>query len=335
MPSPEPTRNLDVYFFGAGVSSAFKLPNTPALLSDLRGELSPELSQSLTNAYKFLYPDAIYDHFVPDVVDFFSWLSAFVGLGTGWPGTSLKNGRDLQRNLKRAIVHLLIDRARAVDNKLLSAHSYLRQAVRPGNVIITTNWDLLVERYAELNEIPLRLTSSSNEFTPGAVTLLKLHGSADWCRATETTKTYSAAEYASLRELRFSRPYQVPLPPREPQELVRIRTRWSSAWSDVKSRAREPWLVTMVSGKQDELGPLESVWRDAYSALGRARNVEIAGYSLPPDDVEVRTLLRAGMQRGATQPTVSIRNPSPESHARFRNLLKHDISSEYVGVPPT
>lgn len=335
MPSPEPSRNLEVYFFGAGVSSAFKLPNTPALLGDLKSELTPELAQSLTSAYKFLYPDAIYEHFLPDVVDFFSSLSAFVGLGTGWPGTSLKNGRDLQRNLKRAIVHLLIDRARAVDTKLLKEHSYLAQAVRPGNVIITTNWDLLVERFAELNEIPLRLTTSSNEFTPGAVTLLKLHGSADWCRATDTTKTYDPAEYASLRELRFSRPYQMALPAKKPDELVRIRTKWSSAWSDVKSRAREPWLVTMVSGKQDELGPLEFVWRDAYSALGRARSLEIAGYSLPPDDVEVRTLLRAGMQRGAHQPAVHIRNPSPESHARFRNLLKHDIVSEYVGVPPS
>jgi hypothetical protein len=88
----------------------------------------------------------------------------------------------------------------------------------------------------------------------------------------------------------------------------------------------------MVTGKQDELGPLQSVWRDAYSAFGRAAQIEVAGYSLPPDDVEVRTLLRAGIMRGSARPTIKVVDPSPPAHARFRTLISHQIESDYGGV---
>jgi len=331
-----------VFLLGAGVSSAFKLPNTPALLKELDsaaagwGEVGADLKSRLTQAYEFLYPDAIYHHYQPDVVDFFSALSAFVGMGTGWPGTSLKDGPELLRRLKRGIAHLLITKERAIDTNALRRHSYLSRVVRPGNIVITTNWDTLVERFAELNDIPLRRAASSGKFRDTEVVLLKLHGSIDWCAPGAASRPWTDVDYAALREQQYGgTQYTIPITTEsEPDQLVRIRSSWSALWQTVSSRAREPWLVTMVTGKQDELGPLQSVWRDAYAALGRAHVLEIAGYSLPADDVEVRTLLRAGMQRGNRSAQVRIVNPSPDVHARFRTLLTHDIDSEYVGVPP-
>lgn len=335
MPAPEPPRDTYVWLFGAGLSSAFGLPNTPALLKALSTVASDELERELDVAYRFLYPDARYDHFQPDVVDFFSALSAFVGIGQGWPGTGLKNGRELLRTLRRAIARMLISKAREISDSRLRSHDYLQRAVAPGHVIITTNWDPIVERFAELNDIPLRLSSSSNKFSPTEVTLIKLHGSVDWTLASSTSRPYELEDYATLRELRTSgRSYRAALPDRTgAEELVRVRADWSNMWQRVSSRAREPWLVTMVTGKQDELGPLQSVWRDAYAALGRARKLEVAGYSLPPDDVEVRTLLRAGVMRGRGRPPIVVVDPNPATHARFRTLLSHTIESDYFGVP--
>ncbi len=335
MPSPEPTRTLNVSFFGAGLSSAMGLPNTPALLTELRRSGSKELLAQLDEAYRFLYPDAIYEHYQPDVVDFFSSLSAFVGIGQGWPGTKFKNGRELFRSLKKAVVKMLIDKARAIPDDSLKKHSYLTEVVRPGAVVITTNWDPLIERFAELNSLALSYSTSSGKFSDTSVTLLKLHGSVDWTSREAATRAFTITDYAALGELRYAvRPYTRQLPD-SPDSLVRVRTKWSSAWQTVASRTREPWIVTMVSGKQDELGPLASVWRDAYSALGRASSLEITGYSLPADDVEVRTLLRAGMQRGNSNPkSLLVRDPSPAVHARFRTLLDHHIESNFVGVPP-
>lgn len=333
MPAPEPPRDTNVWFFGAGLSSAFGLPNTPGLLKSVTAS-DPELADDLSRAYKFLYPDAEYDHYQPDVVDFFSALSAFVGVGQGWPGTGLRNGRELQRRLKRAISHMLIDKARAIPQDSLANHAYLTEAVAPDNVIITTNWDPIVERFAALNDIPLRYASSSNKFVPGHVTLIKLHGSVDWTAQRDVAPTYSNLDHlATLREsVSPGRQYRLALST-DQDDLVRIRADWANLWQRVRSRTREPCLVTMVTGKQDELGPLSSVWRDAYAALGRARRLEIAGYSLPPDDVEVRTLLRAGIRRGRVEPPVTVVDPAPSTHARFRSLLTHSIESDYFGVP--
>lgn len=334
MPAPEPPRDTDVWFFGAGVSSAFGLPNTPALLKCLYDYASPDVLGDLESAYQFLYPDAQYNHFQPDVVDFFSALSAFVGVGQGWPGTGLKNGRDLLRALRRSIARLLIERSRQIPAERLKRHEYLTKAVAPGNVIITTNWDPLVERFAELNDIPLRLATSSNKFSPTEVTLIKLHGSVDWTLTSSTSKSYTLEEYANLSERRTDgRTYRIGLPSEEQEGLVRIRSQWSNLWQRVSSRTKEPWLVTMVTGKQDELGPLRPMWRDAYAALGRARTLEVAGYSLPADDVEVRTLLRAGVMRGYSRPPIRVVDPSPATHARFRTLIAHSIESDYFGVP--
>lgn len=333
MPSPEPPRNVDAWILGAGMSSAFGLPNTAALLKELSGDLSSELRANLDGAYKFLYPDAAYSHFMPDVVDFFSSLSAFVEVGQGWPGTGLKNPRDLLRQLRRLIARMLINKVRAIPESKLRSHPYLCEAVRAGNVIVTTNWDPLVEAFALASEIPLRLASRSGHFPSESVTLLKLHGSVDWTLRRSASKTLSLENYASIAELQnASRPYTLTLPT-EVDALLRVRAGRSNMWQRVQSRTTEPLLVTMVTGKQDDLGPLKPVWKDAYSALGRARKIEVAGYSLPPDDVEVRTLLRAGIMRGRTRPPLTVVDPSPQTHARFRSLVSHEIASDYGGVP--
>lgn len=159
----------------------------------------------------------------------------------------------------------------------------------------------------------------------------------DWVANGAVRREYDLADYASLSELSNSsgRAYRIGLPPQSDafNDLVRVRADWNNLWSRVSSRANEPWIVTMVTGKQDELGPLQSVWRDAYAALGRASEIEVAGYSLPADDTEVRTLLRAGVMRGNARPALKVIDPSPPTHARFRTLIDHEIISDYAGVP--
>lgn len=91
-------------------------------------------------------------------------------------------------------------------------------------------------------------------------------------------------------------------------------------------------MVTMARGKTGDLGPLKQVWRDAYGALSRAQRLEIIGYSMPPDDIEIRTLLRAGVQRGDDLDQVVVRNPAPEVHVRVRQYLDRSIDSDYRGV---
>lgn len=58
------------------------------------------------------------------------------------------------------------------------------------------------------------------------------------------------------------------------------------------------------------------------------------GYSMPDDDTEIRTLLRAGYERGTANPKVIVRNPAPDVHVRIRTQITNNILSDYSPVPP-
>jgi hypothetical protein len=88
----------------------------------------------------------------------------------------------------------------------------------------------------------------------------------------------------------------------------------------------------MARGKAGDLGPIRDIWRDAYAALSRASDIYIVGYSLPPDDLEIRTLLRAGVKRG-TPPRITVRNPAPDVHERVWRYVDRTATPDYSSVP--
>ena len=343
MPAPTPARERDVYFIGAGTSCALGLPNTAMLLDGVLdlAQRSPRwqregLEGRLQRAFRFFYPEAVHEGYKPEVVDFFSALRTYLDVGTGLPG-GFADAPHLYRSLKAAIAYLLVEKTRKCNAVLRGRPPFLEEAVQVGNVVITSNWDVLVERYADLHGIPVRLRGVGDD---DELVLLKLHGSIDWCLGQHMTRTASTDLYATLNERLFGvRQYRPAIPSKRARQdqAIRMRAleRWTSGWSRIRSRASEPYMVTMARGKGGDLGPLRPVWRDAYGALSRARRLDIVGYSIPPDDIEIRTLLRAGVERGDPLDEVVVRNPAPEVHVRVRQYLDRQVRSDYRGVSPT
>jgi hypothetical protein len=346
VPEPTPQRNLDVYFAGAGLSCAAGLPNTPALIDEVLRLaehkvwlVTERLPERLDEAFAFFYPDASNDGFRPSVVDFFSALRTFLDVGAGLKGTGFNDAPELYRSLKLAIAHLLVERLRDLKEEDLQSHDYLDRITTPGNVVITSNWDVLLERTAQVKGVPVRLAGRPDD---SSLLVLKLHGSIDWCTAYNAKRSITTDDYSMLSERLFpARPYTVrisaaALKATEDDEGPVIRTRslehWNDAWRRLRSRISDPHMVTMVRGKSGDLGPLHEVWRDAYAAVSRARLLEIVGYSMPPDDTEIRTLLRAGIGRGRRRPKVVVRNPSPDVHDRVRGFLDRSSTSSYLPV---
>lgn len=339
MPAPIPARARSVYFVGAGLSVAMGLPNTAMLLDGVLdlSRRAPRwqaegLEDRLDRAFKYFYPDAINLGYRPDVVDFFSALRTYVDVGAGLPG-GFTDAPHLFRSLKSAIAHLLIEKLRANTKALKAGHPYLEEMLTPGNIIITSNWDLLIERYAQVHGIPLRPSGLGG---PDEIALLKLHGSIDWCLGQHMSMR-TLENYAMLNERLFgTRPYKPSLPPKDQRANVTVRIRvvenWSRALAMVRSRASEPHMATMARGKAGDLGPLRALWRDAYGAISRAARLEVVGYSMPPDDIEIRTILRAGVERGTDLDKVIVRNPTPDVHERIRRYLDRNIESDYRGI---
>jgi hypothetical protein len=325
---------------GAGLSCALGLPNTASLVSAVLDEYarvkkwrhSGGLS-GMPTAFKFFYPDGGNKDFRPDAVDFFSMLKSYIETAEGLPG-GLKDAPELYRSLKFAIARILIEGLRTCDQRLAKCnHEYLNKLVQPGNIVVTSNWDTAIERYAWHMKVPVRFSG----YASGELVVLKLHGSVDWTLYRDGFAK-ADSDYAILSErLTQAQPYTAPLPAtvkerREVAFRIRVLNNWSEAWRFLSSRTSEPHMVTMARGKAGDLGPLEAVWRDAYAAISRAKTLEIVGYSMPDDDIEIRTLLRAGVRRGSERPTILVRNPAPDVHDRARRFLEHRISSDYQPV---
>jgi hypothetical protein len=340
VPTPIPDRNRTVYFVGAGLSRALGLPNTAELLSGVldlarrskRWSQTERLPNRIDAAAKFFYPDAENKGYRPDVVDFFSALRTYIDVGSGLSG-GFKDAPELFRALKFAIAQLLLDATRDIDARLEAGHPFLNQIVRPGNVVVTSNWDLVLERYAALHDVPTRLTG----YDPSEFVILKLHGSIDWCTAGRRARRYTDSSYAALTEQLFATSPRRLRVPQARDTVIRIRALedWARVWSTISSRANDLHMVTMARGKSGDLGPLQAVWRDAYGALSRARRLEIVGYSLPDDDIEIRTLLRASILRGSGPTTFITRNPAPDVHERVWRFLSRDARPDYQGISQT
>jgi hypothetical protein len=246
------------------------------------------------------------------------------GLPEGFPD------RVLLQDLRFAIVHVLCDRLRDLtEAHLESSHPLLDEMIQRGSVVVTTNWDTLVERAAEARGVPYRLSGvpSSSELT-----ILKLHGSIDWLKPTAAKKPMGKVAYSSILDLcgglkdrRATVSTATPI----------VRTRVASAgtqWRTIKGATIDPLMLTMAPGKADALGPLLSLWSNAYRSMSAARTLKVVGYSMPADDIEIRTLIRAGVLRGNDDPDLIVVNPAPDVHARFREFIHRGVQSEYLPV---
>lgn len=329
MPAPIPQRTRNVFFLGAGFSRALGLPNTAELLTEVHtlARLRKLLiGRNLRDAYKYFYPEEA-STFVPDV-DFFSVLRAYEDVSGGADGSPRFAGGfkhpGLLTELRFVVVRLLCERLRQIQIPP-SGWPAIEEICRPGNIVITSNWDLFVEWYAACRNIRLRLGGNLHNST---LTLIKLHGSVDWTEPRFRTPGYAGPDYAVLRELQNSIPPHV-IKIRSPDMLrVRAVENMSKSWQFIKARTRRPHMIMMAQGKTVDMEPIQSMWDDAYKALCAAKEVRIIGYSLPVDDVEIRTLLRAGVARG-TRPTVVVQNPEPSVHVRVRTYVSRDAKSDY------
>jgi hypothetical protein len=293
------------------------------------------LDDHLRDAYRYFYPEEA-SSFVPEPVDFFSVLRANEDVARGMPGAFEHAG--LLNDLRLAVTRLLCERTRDL-HLPNGGWRNVDQIIRPGRVIITSNWDLFVEHYASFREVPLRLGGKPSD---DHVTLIKLHGSVDWTESSDRRSDRPDADFAALREMQ--NPSRSRTTSIDGEAVLRIRAveNMARSWQFIKARTSRPLMITMSLGKTAEMEPIRSMWEDAYYALSATRHLRIIGYSLPADDIEIRTLLRAGIARGSRRQReprtsgaqVTVINPETQVHVRVRTLVSRTAGSDYRAFIP-
>jgi len=340
MPQRSAKRDRNVYLFGAGVSQAFKLPNTSQLLERIEREPGyVAIRTRMNEAFRTFFPDSDATNFRPEAMEFFLALNAFCDMSDQWSSARPKDPLRLVADLNLLISSVLLKEVSAVKlTEEFLENEFLTKAVSPGNIIITTNWDTLVEEFAAAKGIRLRfLMANKTNFYNDAVTLLKIHGSADWTvrdNAMVNTTTWNRVFYRALSESVLPKgAHHVKLNSTKnshSDSVFRfIPQSTGNHLKNVQDLTVGPFMVTMSVGKAETLAALKEVWHNAFRALIKAECLTIAGYSMPVDDVDVRVLLRAGIRTGARPGKIVVKNPSPEVHARMRSLIDHSIISDY------
>jgi len=170
------------------------------------------------------------------------------------------------------------------------AQAFVR-CLQKGDAVITFNWDILLEQ--ELFHAGKR----------GDIIVLKLHGSLDWPKG-RVRKAQS--NYFDVDD-----------------DLSCLKPQYLDAYN-ILLEMPLPCIVPPVYQKKpavDWRG--KSCWDLAYDRLGRAAeepesHIVIIGYSLPPEDLHARMLLRMGIGAcGDNRKTLHVIDPNPEVGAQY------------------
>jgi hypothetical protein len=185
---------------------------------------------------------------------------------------------------------------------------YLRRELtklRPGDVVITTNWDTGGER--TLFEAGLWSPRDGYGFTrdlrgesdqpvggvfanPSKILVLKLHGSVGWYRSGD--EIYLANDFLQ----RFAGPDEEAV--YDPAALRR------GAKPDYDPVIAYPSFLKKLDGSA-----ILNIWQFADAALRQTDEIEVWGYSLPPSDSAIRALmnpLRERLQKGQVRVYVHV-----------------------------
>jgi hypothetical protein len=212
----------------------------------------------------------------------------------------------------------------AHNTNICESHSKLFQRLLPHDVIVSFNYDLVVERslgkHAQAKGVPfgdwvygLSAPPTGSHLCP---LILKLHGSSNW-------------------------------------QLTSVANGWipkffQDSWADFyisghpgyRAHTGEvPGIILPFWDKRIEMNPWNHLWRKAYEQLSAARKLLVWGYSLPATDIKARELFTLALP-DAEDLRLCVIDPSANSRRRWRDLLpnarywEYDDIQSFFAYPP-
>lgn len=345
-------------FLGAGASKAFGYPLTGEILPHIRAGLNDRtlfplesnpkrerakmkrLREHLTTLLPAFFDDSIE---LPLITDVLSLIDLLLSTGEiAVPMLSTEEMEDLRTLLEEAIIHS-IEAAGVPDREgpLDRLTDWILGAADGGAplAVVSTNYDTVVESLVfekvdmdpEL-EIPstVDLGFSWREHSQGKyleavhqppptprVRLLKLHGSVSWLRCPLCGFIY-VNTVGSIVQQAFR------------EDKIDYNNTCVCGHGPVRPVIVAPSMVRTINDPD-----LLTIWRSALEAMRVADEWIIVGYSLPPEDIAIRSILvraHSGRGRDRTPPSIRVvqRKKDEQLEGRYR-LLFPECSFEYSG----
>ena len=294
-----------VFVLGAGASKSCGLPLTNELFPEVLPKVAPR--SRLLELIEYLYP-----HFrlswrnYPRFEEFLSLLDVHLEFNPKVKRRHLFGNtevQELKESLLSAVSRHLCDLVSGVDirNKQMFR---LAQELGPRDVVITFNWDTTLE--LALNELG-RARDFSYVLTSKYMSLLKPHGSVDW---------YDSQNVRLKKDRVFS---LIP-------GIGRIKVFEYFSFPHVQEQL-VPVIVPPVIHKTFEYREFDRIWRDSWKALRRADEIYVIGFSLPPEDLHIRFVMRTAIRANEIERSrsdalrVVVVNPDRDVYLRFARLV--------------
>lgn len=194
-----------------------------------------------------------------------------------------------------------------------------------GDVVITFNWDTIVERELGSKELWNPVTGYGINFKldsspPSSIRVLKPHGSVGW-RRLGSESMFMDEEFLQEFNSGF-------------EKESWFRTISPENIKDFENMTRSLFEYPTFLKETGHRAYLD-IWSDSLDALARAEKVDIWGYSLPTSDsaaVVLMTSLIGRLQRARVIPDVqiTIHDPSEETRNRWRDFFGLTFFSQGV-----
>lgn len=214
------------------------------------------------------------------------------------------------RAIRRMTIHRVFELVRKDATRNNDVDEFLQELIATADVtIVTTNWDLVVERtldrlHIDRNHGTGLYQESGTLLDTDGVTILKLHGSlnfgyCDCCRAlVNIHDLYGDLKlYLDPDDMRLLDGDKIAatLPP----ECLKACFTCHRAWSGGR-------LATFSYRKDLAPAFLQKTWDEAFHRLRIADRWLIIGYSLPEADIEVRQLLKTAQLAGESNKPIDV-----------------------------
>ena len=306
------SRRYRIFVLGAGFSRSAGLPLADQLWHEVRDK-----AKSLSGrAVKFWEDLEAYVQFRRDCgenadshdqvnfEDFMAFLDIEHYLGLRGSDTYSPDGNESQIVVKTLIAQVLTE-ATPPMGRLPDLYIRFAKLLQPNDLILTFNYDVLLERALETIGKPYRLfphrfqdvrpevavVDTSHEET----IILKLHGSIDWFDRTQYTKSEPFYRkhgcsrdpnpvFTNMAELQVLPLLDGPSFPNDPLcEMYRVR-QIDRLYQEASPLSCSPWLLNPSSAKMLYSRPLRDFWYGLGDVGARNFGLAIIGFSLAPHD---------------------------------------------------
>jgi hypothetical protein len=295
-----------VFLLGAGASKSWGLPLTNELFPlALEGVPKREDRKLIRDFIRYQYP---YFHSqwknYPPFEEFLSLVDVYLDFAD-----VIKRGHSFSiEEVARIRKELLLAIPAALHGaRAKAAHSDVEKFVgllRPGDAVLTFNWDLLVEE--ALHDLGKNWEYS---LRGDAISILKPHGSLDW---------FDSKDLATIKA-------DMVFPLNKKYKRILVLRRFRAP----KISAVVPVILPPVINKRIEYHELQAVWRDAWRALRHAAEIYVIGYSLPPEDLHARFTIRSAIRGNEKFESHNLRiavvNPDRNVYSRFARLVEGSV----------